>query len=1017
MIKPFIIKTQSNTNLIYEIYIVLYNICGKLLNGVILISSITNIIFVAFIIAVINSVYKKYGVKTWFNFDDSKNDNDKHGDSKNDNNSKKSSINPKKDTNFMSSFLSEIKGITDSPKVTLYNDLELKNCGLNDFIGCENIKTEIRKVIHYIKNSKSYKNNFCDYPKGVMLLGPPGCGKTHLVKSIIAETKMNYIYKCGSDFMKMYVGTGPKNVQALFEEARNNKPCMIFIDEADTLIMSRRNNTEKSHSEAVSTITKFLEEMDSMENNDGLFIIFATNMPEDEIDPAIKRAGRVDKIIHVSLPIFDERIKLFKLYLDKFGFCKKVKDDDNVINESIVKDIINDIVDESIVKDNIEKDNIVEETIVKDNIVKATIAMDDIIKETIVMDDIATNNIIKKTIAMDDIATDNIIKKTIAMNDIATDNIIKETIVTDNIVEETIVKDNIIKETIVTDNIVEKNIEKDNIIKETIATDNIIDETIATDNIIDETIATNNIIDETIATNIIDETIATDNIIKETIEKDNKTPFDLILNEPSNLKTQIRTTTIILDERSKNKPLETDDSKLALIDFNYLSKMTYGLTGADIKKIINNVRTNLTYQKLLEEEKLIEKSKPITNDLTLIKEDILMLFINYNFGELIKMNKYLKTADGMKLYINDGGDYMYLCDDYETHYSGIEGLYYKLEENISDYNKLDEKKCLKLLEDVKIFDKFYNYMMKSKEYLKFKNDEELMEKMVIAKYFPLIGRFVLWIKSFFVKKETINTVKLSSFFDGLEKILDDFAKGNKFVNNTSYNFKITTSLIENEVNNCILEMERLMPINDRNKHIIAFHETGHALIAFLIKDSVLPTKALISVSSKYLGVTLFEGDDTDLLVKGTVKNMLIDVMVLFGGRASEKIFCQTVTQGADNDYGRARNKIIKMIMSGMLVSEINYTGNNDKKIPDYIENICLKINGYIINVVENLLKNNEDIAQLMANLLFKNGNISQMEIDDLFLDNDRKQAYDVCNVECEIIQIICNELITYEKIK
>ena len=136
----------------------------------------------------------------------------------------------------------------------------------------------------------------------------------------MAETKMNYIYKCGSDFMKMYVGTGSKNVQSLFETARKNKPCLIFIDEADTLIASRN---KESHSESIGTITKFLEEMDSMESNDGILVIFATNMPEENIDKAVKRAGRVDKCIHVMQPIFDERVKLFKLYFEKYGFIKK----------------------------------------------------------------------------------------------------------------------------------------------------------------------------------------------------------------------------------------------------------------------------------------------------------------------------------------------------------------------------------------------------------------------------------------------------------------------------------------------------------------------------------------------------------------------------------------------------------------------------------------------------------------------------------------------------------------------
>jgi len=162
---------------------------------------------------------------------------------------------------------------------------------LTSFIGCVNIKDEINKIIKYFKHEKIYKHHKCNLLKGVLLMGPPGCGKTHLARIIASECNSNFIYKCGSDFTEVYVGSGQKHVRELFETAKQNKPCIIFIDEADIIIKKRYGNDSHSHEEFKSTTCKFLEEMDSIINETDILVIFSTNMPKNQIDDAIIRSG------------------------------------------------------------------------------------------------------------------------------------------------------------------------------------------------------------------------------------------------------------------------------------------------------------------------------------------------------------------------------------------------------------------------------------------------------------------------------------------------------------------------------------------------------------------------------------------------------------------------------------------------------------------------------------------------------------------------------------------------------
>lgn len=194
---------------------------------------------------------------------------------------------------------------------------------LDDVKGVDEIREEIENLIKMIKDPQNYLEKGAKLHKGVLLYGKPGTGKTLLARAIAGESGTNFIYCTGSHFDEMFVGVGAKRVRELFQEARTHKPCIIFIDEIDTLL-SKSRRYQQEHSSSRATINQILAEMDGFDRTDQILVIGATNH-EDSLDPAAVRPGRFDKKIHVPLPDINGRTDIFELYLAKIAKASDVE--------------------------------------------------------------------------------------------------------------------------------------------------------------------------------------------------------------------------------------------------------------------------------------------------------------------------------------------------------------------------------------------------------------------------------------------------------------------------------------------------------------------------------------------------------------------------------------------------------------------------------------------------------------------------------------------------------------------
>jgi ATP-dependent metalloprotease FtsH len=191
----------------------------------------------------------------------------------------------------------------------------------NDIGGINDVKVELEEIIDFMRNPKRYKNFGARMPKGVLLVGPPGVGKTMIAKAVAHEAQVPFYYQSGASFVQIYVGMGAKRVHELFAAAKKNAPSIIFIDEIDA-VGKKRDGQRNDEREA--TLNQLLTEMDGFEGSSGVIVIAATNKI-DVLDSALLRAGRFDRRVFVELPTKTEREAILMKYLEKIPHDLDVK--------------------------------------------------------------------------------------------------------------------------------------------------------------------------------------------------------------------------------------------------------------------------------------------------------------------------------------------------------------------------------------------------------------------------------------------------------------------------------------------------------------------------------------------------------------------------------------------------------------------------------------------------------------------------------------------------------------------
>ncbi len=219
----------------------------------------------------------------------------------------------------------------------------------SDVAGCDEEKQEMQEIVEFLKNPRKFTELGARIPKGVLLVGPPGTGKTLLAKAIAGEAGVPFFSITGSDFVEMYVGVGAARVRDLFDTAKRNMPCLVFIDEIDAVGRQRGAGLGNTNDEREQTLNQLLVQMDGFESNDGIVVIAATNRP-DVLDPALLRAGRFDRRIVVNRPDLAGRVKILKLYADNKPFSEDIDwegiarrlpgttgaDIENILNEAAI---------------------------------------------------------------------------------------------------------------------------------------------------------------------------------------------------------------------------------------------------------------------------------------------------------------------------------------------------------------------------------------------------------------------------------------------------------------------------------------------------------------------------------------------------------------------------------------------------------------------------------------------------------------------------------------------------------
>ncbi|ECK7057756.1 ATP-dependent metallopeptidase FtsH/Yme1/Tma family protein, partial [Campylobacter lari] len=216
-----------------------------------------------------------------------------------------------KKNKYKQNLLSSQKDILENNESKNIIKAVVSDVKFDDVAGVEEAKVELLEIVDFLKNPTKYKNFGVKMPKGVLLVGPPGVGKTLIAKAVAGEAGVPFFYQSGASFVEIYVGMGAKRVRELFLKAKSQAPSIIFIDEIDAIGKSRG---DFSNVERDSTLNQLLTQMDGFEDNSGVIVIAATNKI-DLMDSALLRSGRFDRRIFISLPDFNDRVKILKNYM------------------------------------------------------------------------------------------------------------------------------------------------------------------------------------------------------------------------------------------------------------------------------------------------------------------------------------------------------------------------------------------------------------------------------------------------------------------------------------------------------------------------------------------------------------------------------------------------------------------------------------------------------------------------------------------------------------------------------
>jgi cell division protease FtsH len=208
-------------------------------------------------------------------------------------------------------------------RAQMYTKENRTNVTFDDVAGAREAKSEVREIVEFLKNPGRFQRIGGRIPRGVLLVGPPGCGKTLLAKAIAGEAEVPFFSISGSDFVEMFVGVGASRVRDLFKQARDNSPCIIFLDEIDAVGRRRGSGMGGGHDEREQTLNAILVEMDGFGTDEGIIVVAATNRP-DVLDPALLRPGRFDREVTIDLPDKEDRKAILDVHLRRVRTEAKV---------------------------------------------------------------------------------------------------------------------------------------------------------------------------------------------------------------------------------------------------------------------------------------------------------------------------------------------------------------------------------------------------------------------------------------------------------------------------------------------------------------------------------------------------------------------------------------------------------------------------------------------------------------------------------------------------------------------